>query len=196
MLAFTGYYKGKRITVFASGMGCPSIGIYAYELYQIYNVKAIVRLGTSGAISPDLSLLDVVIADSSYCFSNYPKLFFQDDAKEFMATKELNDQLEQVAFNRQLQVHRGRIATTDFFDVYVNDKDYLNKLYHQAKDPLCIEMEAAALFAIAKHLNREAACVLTIVDSPTDKHNISPKDREKGLDDAIMLILETLSNKI
>ena len=71
MLGYTGYYKGKRVTVFASGMGMPSIGIYAYELYKFYDVKSIIRLGSCGAYSPDLNIFDTILVNNSYTEGNF-----------------------------------------------------------------------------------------------------------------------------
>ena len=74
MLGYTGYYKGKRITVFASGMGGPSIGIYAYELYHFYDVQKIIRIGTAGSNDKSVKVKDVILADNAYTLSSYPKL--------------------------------------------------------------------------------------------------------------------------
>ena len=71
MIAFTGYYKGRRITVFPSGMGIPSMGIYSYELYKFYDVKTIIRIGSCGALNHDLNLLDTVLVDHDFSESNY-----------------------------------------------------------------------------------------------------------------------------
>lgn len=194
MLAYTGKYQEKEITVFASGMGCPSMGIYAYELYKFYDVDTIVRIGTSGAISKDLNLLDVIIADSSYDFSNFPELLFKDSSFEFFATKSINDKLEELAQNRDISYKRGKVATVDVFDVYVEDKEYLKSLYQQGENLLAAEMESSALFAIAKHLKKSATCLLTVVDSPYKKEEISSKTREVALDDMIRLALDITHN--
>ena len=70
MLGYTGYYKGKKVTVIGSGMGCASVCIYAYELYQIYNVKKIIRIGSAGAFNPNISVGDIVLGNYSFSFSN------------------------------------------------------------------------------------------------------------------------------
>lgn len=194
MLAYTGKYRNKEVTVFASGMGCPSMGIYAYELYKFYDVETIIRIGTSGAISNELNLLDIIIADSSCDFSNFQELFFQDSSEEFFATKGLNDKLEKSAKEKNLSYRRGRIATVDVFDVYVENKEYINSLYEKAGSPLAAEMEASALFAIAKHLNKQATCLLSVVDSPYRNEEISSSDRETALNDMITLALDTVHN--
>ncbi len=194
MLAYTGKYEGVDVTVFASGMGCASMGIYAYELYQFYDVETIIRIGTSGAISKDLELLDIIIADSSYEFSHFSNLFFQDDSQQFFATKALNDQLEETAKKKGFSYLRGDIATVDVFDPYVENKDYIQSLYQNIGNLLASEMEASALFSIAKHLGRNATCLLSVVDSPYQTIKISREDREKALNNMIQLALDTIHN--
>jgi len=194
MLAYTGKYKGKEITVFAHGMGCPSIGIYAYELFHFYGVETIIRMGTSGANQKDLDLLDIVIADDSYCYSNFPKLFFEDDSFNFKASKSLNDKIESLAKEKNLSFRRGSIITGDIFDVYIEDKKRLDALYQKAEGALAVEMEAAALFAIAKHLKKRATCLLSVVDSPYKKEEVSSEKRETALNDMIYLALDTAHN--
>lgn len=191
MLGFTGKYNGKELTVFASGMGMPSMGIYAYELYHFYDVERIIRIGTAGANKEGVNILDIVIADSAYTLSVYPKLFFDDLEKEYFASSELNNKLEEQAKLKNLSYQRGRIITSDVFDVYLDKAKYFAN-YPEDLDTLASEMETAALFAIAKHLNKEAASVLTVVDSPYSNVEISSSDRETKLNDMIKLVLDSI----
>lgn len=191
MLGFTGKYNGKELTVFASGMGMPSMGIYAYELYHFYDVEKIIRIGTAGANKEGVNILDIVIADSAYTLSVYPKLFFDDLEKEYFASSELNNKLEEQAKLKNLSYQRGRIITSDVFDVYLDKAKYFAN-YPEDLDTLASEMETAALFAIAKHLNKEAASVLTVVDSPYSNVEISSSDRETKLNDMIKLVLDSI----
>ena len=192
MLGYTGYYKGEEITVFASGMGGPSIGIYAYELYKFYDVETIIRIGTCGSGKQEINLKDIIIADKSYTLSSYPKFFFDDDNRLFPSTVSLNDKLEQEALKSNIHTARGTIITSDIFDVYVDKERYLN-LYPK-DDYLAYEMEAAILFAIAKHLTKNAACLLTVVDSEFTNSSLSSAEREHSLNDMIKLSLNTLVN--
>ena len=96
MYAYTGYYKGKMVTVFSSGMGIPSVGIYAYELFKFYDVKKIIRIGTCGTIHKDVKLLDVVLADSAYSVSTFPLLFDGDTDKEHPASSLLNNLISNI----------------------------------------------------------------------------------------------------
>ncbi len=191
MYAYTGYYKGTKVTVMASGMGCPSIGIYAYELYKFYDVKSIIRIGTSGSNHQDIKVLDVILATSAYTLSSFPKLFFDDESHEFEASKALNEKIMEAASKNGIQYKKGRILTSDVFDVYIDDKErYFNNF--NGIETLASEMEAATLFSIAKHLNRDAACLITVVDSMFDKRELSASDRENSLNDMIKLALDSV----
>ncbi len=194
MIGYTGKYKGKEITIFPHGMGCPSMGIYAYELYHFYHVDTIIRVGTCGANQKDIQLLDLVIADSSYCLSNFPKLFFDDNELEFFGTENLNNCMEKIAIDHKISYHRGKIMTNDIFDVYAQDQLYQKKLQEKFSDSLATEMEAASLFALAKHLKKQAACLLTVVDSPYIHEYISSEKREKSLNQMIEIALEMAHN--
>lgn len=190
MLGFTGYYKNNLVTIFASGMGSPSIGIYAYELYHFYDVDTIIRIGTCGAGVPEVRLKNIVIASEAYTLSSFPKLFFDDDSKNFLSDKTINNKLELIAKQHNLKTFKGKIITSDIFDPYVDKKRYL-KLYPDDKY-LAYEMEAAILFCLAKNLNKKAACILTVVDNEFANESLSSEDREKSLDEMIKLSLDTL----
>lgn len=191
MLAYTGLYKDKKVTVFASGMGCPSIGIYAYELFKFYDVDRIIRIGTCGSNCPDIKLLDVILADSSYSLSSFPKLFDGDLENEFMASTDLNDKIYSLSKKMGISLIRGEIITSDVFDVYVDFSKYI-KNYPESRKFLGCEMESFVLFYLAKKLNKEASCLLTVVDSHFDKRSISSSDRENSLNDMIKLALEAI----
>ncbi len=190
MLAYTGYYNNEKITVFASGMGGPSIGIYAYELFKFYGVETIIRIGTCGSALEEVKLKELVIATSSYTLSSYPKLFFDDDEKDFESSEVINKKIALVAKNEGLSIHEGKIITSDIFDPYVDKERYLS-LYPNDKY-LAYEMEAAILFCLAKHLQKQAACILTVVDYEFDNSSLSSEEREKSLNAMIKVSLETL----
>jgi len=191
MVAYTGIYKGRKVTVFPSGMGIPSMGIYAYELYKFYDVNKIIRIGTCGAGNPDVKVLDIVLADSAYSTSSFAKLMFDQDAKEYQASLDLNNNIYKVALAQGINIHRGPIITSEVFDVYVDYDKYIKNFpefrYYAA------EMEAFALFALAKNLNKEAACLLTVVDSKYQSDVVvSAADRQTSLDDMIKLALDSI----
>lgn len=191
MYAYTGKYKGKELTIFASGMGGASMGIYAYELYHFYQVEEIIRIGTCGSNHPSVKVRNMVIGEKAYTLSSFPKLFFNDDRRLFMASKSLTERLAEQAKNQNVLTHIGNIITSDVFDVYV-DRDIYMKNYPADLDALAAEMEAAILFAIAAHLQKQAACILTVVDSIYDDEVVSSDDRQKSLDDMIICALEAI----
>ena len=187
---YTGYYKGVKVTVFASGMGIPSIGIYAYELYKFYNVEKIIRIGTCGSNSPDIKILDVVLADTAYSLSSFPLLFDGDLEKEYPASKTLNESIVNHANSNGIDIHVGKIITSDVFDVYVDFDKYISN--YPQENFLATEMESACLFYLAKKLNRDAACLLTVVDSHFDKRVVTSMERQTSLNTMINLALESV----
>lgn len=195
MYAYTGYYGDKKVTIFPSGMGIPSIGIYAYELYHFYGVEEIIRIGTSGSNNQELNLLDIVVASSSYSLSNYPKLFDGDEIHLIDANKNLNQRIKAAARRNNIRIKEGMIITSDIFDPYIDFSKYI-KNYPENMRFLAMEMEAFGLFYLAKKLNKKASCLLTIVDmiGKEKKESISSEDREKSLDQMIKVALESIQS--
>ena len=188
MYAYTGNYKGKEITIMASGMGIPSIGIYSYELYKFYDVENIIRVGTCGGNNKDIKLLDIILSESSYSLSTFAKIFDGFEGNTIEASKELNDKVLSIAAKLNINIKSGKIISTDVFNPYVDDEKTYESNYENYSDTLASEMESFALFHIAKKLNKKATTILTVVDSPYDDRIISSEDREKSLDDAIILV--------
>lgn len=188
IFAYTGTYKGKRLTVMASGMGMPSIGIYSYELYKFYDVESIIRIGTAGAYSSDINLFDIVISEDSYSLSSYAKVDGYD-SNIIPASKTLNDKIIETANRLNSKYIVGRIHSTDVFygDVDIND------LYNNKKC-LAVEMESFALFYNALKLNKKAACILTISDNLITKVATTSLERQIALNDMITLALESAIN--
>lgn len=188
ILAYTGTYKGKEVTVMASGMGMPSIGIYSYELYKFYDVENIIRIGTAGAYSSDINLFDIVISTEAYSKSSFAKVQGYD-SNIMPATKSLNDKIVETANRLNSKYIFGRIHSTDVFygDVDIND------LYNNRKC-VCVEMESFALFYNALKLNKNAACILTISDNLITKAETTPLERQTALNDMITLALESTLN--
>lgn len=189
MLIYSGTYKGKKVTVASSGMGIASVGIYAYELYKFYNVKNIIRIGTSGALSKEVKINDIVIADSAYSPSTFNKILNDSNNNILYGNKKINNLLEKEAMKLNLSYKRGMIYTTDVFDLYINIDKYLKKA---PKDILISEMEAFGLFATSKYLNKNSSAIVTVVDSKFEKKKITAEMREKNLNDMIKLALETI----
>ena len=191
VFAFTGKYKGKEVTVMASGMGMPSIGIYSYELYKEYNVKNIVRIGSCGAYTEELDLMDVVLVNNSYNEGNFAYNMTGVECHDMPATESLNKIIKETAENINQKIVVANIASTECFDPYLEDPMmYANRL-PKDKNIAGSEMEAFALFYTAKVLNRNAACLLTVVDSNVKKQNLTSEQRLKSLNEMIVLALES-----
>ena len=190
MYGYTGYYKGKRITVFASGMGVPSIGIYSYELYKFYHVEKIIRIGTSGSFHKDVKLLDVVLSTGAYCKSYFDQLLDNQDINYVEASHNLNDKIKKVAEDAHIPLKVGKTITSDVFDLYADNEEVFRTNF-PGDDYLSVEMEAFGLFYIAKKLGREASCLMTVVDSFYDKRSLSSEERERSLNQMIELALDT-----
>lgn len=185
MLAYTGSYKGKKITVMASGMGMPSIGIYSYELYKFYNVENIIRIGSAGSYSKDINLYDLILVDESYSLSSYAKVQgYNDEVIE--STKVLNEKINDVARILNKKIINGRVHSTDVFYSDCDIDDMFNN-----KKCLCTEMESFALFYNAKKLNKNAACILTISDNLVTREETTSQERQNAFNDMIELALET-----
>jgi purine-nucleoside phosphorylase len=187
MLAYTGYYNDKRVTVFPSGMGIPSMGIYAYELYKFYDVNKIIRIGTCGSNKIDIKVGDIILVDASYSESSFGEVIKPGTSKVIEASKDLTDKIYQTGINNNLNIKRGTVYTSDVFDVYFDISRITNN-----KDLLASEMEAYGLFFIANYLNKEAAAILTVVDSKYENEIISPENREKALNEMIKLALDSI----
>ena len=188
--AYTGTYKGKEVTVMAHGMGIPSMGIYAYELFKFYEVDKIIRLGSCGAYSEDLNLLDILLVDKSYTESNFSYELNNEKVNETESSKDVNDKLKEAANRLGINLVEGNVMSTDCFDWYVKDiKVLLDRL---PNDVIAAEMESFALFYLAEKFNKKAACLLTVVDSHYKKEELSAEDRESKLDNMALVALESI----
>lgn len=191
MFGYTGKYKGKRVTVFASGMGIPSIGIYSYELYKYYGVKNIIRIGTCGSFNKDVKLLDVILSSGAYCKSYFDELLDGIDIDFIQSSNELNRKIMNTAKVKKIELKYGKTITSDLFDLYTDDKTRFRNHFPDMEF-LAVEMEAFGLFYIANKLGKEATCLMTVVDSISDKRSLTSEDREKSLNDMIELALESI----
>ena len=190
MLGYTGYYKGRKITVFASGMGMPSMGIYAYELYKFYDVKSIIRLGSCGAYSPDLNIFDTILVDNSYTEGNFAYSLEGVDCHLAKADESLNSILAETAKTQGNNLILGNVLCSEVFDYYVKDLEALINRFPKDLNIIGAEMESFALFYTAKYLNKKAACLLTVVDSHYKKQEISADERQNSLNTMIQIALD------
>lgn len=187
MTAYTGYYKDRLVTIFPSGMGNPSMGIYSYELYKEYNVENIIRIGSCGGYSSNLKLNDVILVNKSYSESTYGFVLDGYKDKDIDSSKELNLVIESTAKNNNIDLVRGNIFCSDAF--YEKDYDYKERANNL--DVLGIEMETFALFNNARKFNKNASALLTVSDLFFSSDKLSSDEREKNLNDMITLALES-----
>ena len=192
--AYTGKYKGKEITVMASGMGIPSMGIYAYELYKVYEVENIIRIGSCGSYSPELKLFDIILSNQVFSESNFALTLNNDNCHIADGNKELNSIIEKTANKNNIKIFKGNTVCTDCFDVYMTDVNQFLERVPKDLNIIAAEMESFVLFYLANLFNKQAACLLTVVDLPTKKNQISSEEREKNLNNMIELALESSLN--
>ncbi|MGI6787698.1 MAG: purine-nucleoside phosphorylase [Acholeplasmataceae bacterium] len=189
MLGFTGKYGKKKVTVMGSGMGMPSIGIYSYELFAFYGVEKIIRVGSAGAYSPNLKLYDVVLASAAWSESSYAKTMGVTNRSMIRPAKSLNNRLLKSANKLGIPVKEAVIHSSDVF--YRINPDEYQEIYqkHHAE---CVEMESFALFANARALGKQAACILTISDSLVTKEATSSQERQTAFNKMIEITLNSL----
>ena len=191
MLAYTGTYKGKEITVFSHGMGMASMGIYCYELYKFYDVENIIRIGSCGAYSEDLNIFDTILVDKSYTEGNFAYEWNEKDCHLIESSEFLNEIIENTAKEINIPYIKGNTLCSDCFDGYLESIPNLIKRFPKELNIIGAEMEAFALFYMAHYLDRQASCLLTVVDSHYKKQEISSEEREKSLNNMITLALES-----
>lgn len=184
---YTGYYNGKRVSVMASGMGMPAIGIYSYELFNFFGVESIIRVGSAGALHPDLKLYDLVLGQAASYASSYPASFdlpgtFTPIA-DFGLLRKAVDECEKKAFNYKV----GNILSSDMF---YNEGGLDTTLCWKKMGILAVEMESAALYSNAARAGKKALCICTISDLVGGNAETSPEERQTAFNDMIKVALE------
>ena len=191
MYAYTGNYKGKRITVMASGMGMPSMGIYAYELYKFYDVDTIIRIGSCGTFDRNIKVFDTILVEKSYTEGNFALAMNNKTCHVVDGSEDILNIIDKTANEINIPLVKGSILCNEYFDPYMED---IQKLFDRFPKDLRIlgsEMESFALFYTAKVLNKKAGCLLTVVDSMFEKKSISADERQTSLNNMITLALES-----
>lgn len=186
MLGFTGQYKGKYVTVMGGGMGMPSIGIYSHELFNFYNVKNIIRIGTAGAISDNVNPRDIIIGMGACTNSNYANQYELPGTFAPIANFNLIELACKKSKDLGINFKVGNILSSDNF--YNDDKDALLKWGKMGV--LAVEMEAAALYMNASRYSKNALCILTISDCPLRGISLSSQDRQNTFIDMMKIALE------
>lgn len=183
MLGYTGTYNGKRISVQGSGMGVPSIALYAFELYQYYNVESIIRVGTTGAWNDVLQIRDMVVAMGACTDSAFQHQFKLPGTYAPIASFDLMEKAISLLRERKLNFHVGNVYTSDiFYRANVEDKQKWVDL-----GVLSVDMESSGLYTVAAQCKKKALSLLTVTDKPGEK--LTPQERNKTLDDMIEVAL-------
>ena len=189
--AYTGHYKGKEISIMASGMGMPSMGIYCYELYNYYDVDNIIRIGSCGSYDPNLKLFDIVLSKKCYTESNFALTFNNENCHIVQSNTYLNNIIEKTAIDQNIKLTQGNTLTSDCFDLYMTNLNQFLSRIPTNFNPITAEMEAFALFYTAKVLNKKATCIMSVVDSKFFTNNATIEERETGLNNMLILALES-----
>ena len=184
---FTGYYKGEKVSVMASGMGIPSIGIYSYELYSFYGVESIIRVGSAGAIRKEIPLRDIVIGMGACTNSNFAVQYNLGGQFAPIADYALLETAVNNAREMGLSCRVGNILSSD---VFYDDSKTANDGWVKM-GVLAVEMEAAGLYMNAARLGKRALAICTISDNLVTKEGLSAEERQTSFKEMITLALET-----
>ncbi|MBN0970971.1 purine-nucleoside phosphorylase [Mycoplasma phocoeninasale] len=186
VLMYTGYYNGNKVSVCASGMGVPSIGIYSYELFSQYGVEAIVRIGSAGSFKAEVKNYEMVLASEAYSDStSFRKNIVGDDSNIAKPNANLNELIKKHAKKLNMNVHEGRILSEDAF---YSDIPALERA-KKSGDSICVEMEAYGLFTVAERLNKKAATLLTISDNLITHEYTTSEERQNSFNEMMKLAL-------
>lgn len=191
---YTGYYDGVRISVMASGMGMPSIGIYSYELFNVFNVKNILRVGSAGAFSPQVNLRDIVLGQGAATNSNYASQFGVPGTLAPLADFSLLRTCAETAETIGLRYHVGSLLSSDTF--YGDEVTYLPENQQPASrwaamGVLAVEMEAAALYLNAARAGKKALAICTVSDHLITGESTTALERQTSFTEMMELALKT-----
>ncbi len=184
--AYTGTYHGKKVTVMASGMGMPSIGIYSYELFRFYNVENIIRIGSCGTFVKDLHMKDMIIAMGACTDSNYAQQYRLPGTFAPIADFGLVRKAAELCEKKGLNYRVGNILSSD---VFYDDAD--SALEWAKMGVLGVEMESCALYCNAARAGKKALCICSVTDSfVSDEEKLTPEERQNALHNMIEVGLE------
>ena len=188
MLAFTGEWKGKQVSVMGSGMGMPSISIYAHELFDHYDVQRIVRVGTCGSLQAGMQLGDLVLATAASTDSAMNRLRFRNWDYAPAADNGLVQDVLKTASRHGTPVRAGEVFSSDYF--YHPDPQFIETI--TAMGILAIDMESAALYSLARHHQKKALTLLSVTDVIPTGEQSSTQDRQQAFGAVIDVVLEAL----
>lgn len=182
---YTGTYHGKRVSVSASGMGMPSIGVYSYEFFNFFGVEKVIRVGSAGAVAEGVGLRDIVIAQGACTDSAYANQFRLHGTYAPIADFDLLDRAAAIAKEKKLNFHVGNILSSDYF---YDDAQSLSEW--RKMGVLAVEMETAALYMNAARAGKKALSLLTVSDVTATGEKLSAHERQVSFNDMIELALK------
>lgn len=182
---YTGTYKDKRVTVMASGMGNPTMGIYSYELFKFYNVKRIIRVGSIGAMREDIKIKDLIIAEKVFSNTNYNNFYISHGESYINGSHELTEKASHLAQELDMKYHVGNVLCSDTF---YTDEDEVTKA--KRNNLLGVEMEGAALYLNAQRLNKDALVICTVSNNLITGEETTSEERQNAFTDMMKLALE------
>ena len=185
MFGYTGTYNGKRVSVMGTGMGCASIGIYSYELIHFYGVKNLIRIGSCGAMDPNLNLYDIILGIGSSTDTNYAHQYNLPGTYSATASFELLSKAKQIADENNIKTVVGNILSSDIF--YNAEQDAWKKWAKMGV--LAAEMESFALYCNAAVAGVNALTILTVSDSIVNHQETTSEEREKGFTNMMKIAL-------
>ncbi len=186
MFGYTGTYNGKRVSVMGTGMGCPSIGIYSYELIHMYGVKNLIRIGSCGGMDKNLQLFDIVLAMGASTDSNYAHQYDLPGTFSAIASWDLLSKAKKIADENKINTVVGNILTSDIF--YSDSPDDWKRWAKMGV--IAAEMESYALYCNAARTGVNALTILTVSDSIVNHSETTAEQREKGFKDMMKIALE------
>ncbi len=191
---YTGEYKGKKVSVMASGMGMPSIGIYSYEMFNFFDVDNIIRVGSAGGLSEKVKIRDIVIAQGACTNSSYPQSFGINGTIAPIADYNLLETCVNAARKMNLKFEVGNVLSSDIFyndDVTYLPKEQQSSMQFAKMGALAVEMEAAALYLNAARANKHALALFTVSDHLLTGEATTAIERQTSFTDMMKLALET-----
>ena len=189
VLGYTGIYNGTEVSVMASGMGMPSIGIYSYELYKFYGVENIIRIGSAGSYRDWLKVMDVTLASKAVSESSFAKVQGGYDKASIAPSPDLFDLIMSTAQELSIECKPSVVHSSDVFYSEPSQGTWQDIADRTGSD--CVEMESFALFHNANVLGKKAACLLTISDSFVNHEELSSEQRQNSFTEMMRLALET-----
>ena len=188
VLGYTGTYKGVKVSVMASGMGMPSIGIYSYELFKFYDVENIIRIGSAGSYRDWLKVMDVTLAKTAVSESSFAKTQGGCDDTSIAPSAEINDLIMKKAEELNINCKYSVVHSSDVFYREASQGTWQDIAENTGSD--CVEMESFALFHNANVLGKRAACLLTISDSFVNHEELTAEQRQNSFREMMILALE------